>query len=1014
MKSFNNLIRLFNLSLFLSLSLISNAWVGNGSASNPYLINDQRDYSDLQTTVLSGNSYAGKYFSLTQDIKLVGYNLGIGYKDQTDPINPQNIYFEGNFDGNNYTILLQSRCFYKGDLFCLFDAIRNNTISNLTVKGVHVDYCGLIDLADNSTVSNCTNKVSMSFNEMNQLSGIVNLSKGCTIINCANYGNIEGANWCAGIIGQINQEGDAHTLVKDCNNYGNIIATDDYAGGITANATDNLTIIHCSNQGKIYAFNYTGGIASNLEGNCSISTSMNSGDIYNNGFYCGGIVGHTSKNNTISYCGNYGNVNYSNFWLNKRYSAGIIGYDENNSHINYCIQTAKISTFRKNCTDPIVNRATNNHITKSYYNKSCYSKRTNHNNIIGLNANNLKGFHLRDSINGEGWTESYWIFESGEYPYPIPYRHQSTPVRANVRFMNDGVLYDYFKNISSIPKDMLIEPDNKFNRKLYFIGWSTDKTGQNIVTLPYTITDADATQHSEDNYDLVLYAIWSKNKNNKNHKHTQYHVQSNFRVTNNEKPNKNYYNNIIIEATGTLELEQNIHCNRLILKGVHDTMPQITTKHNISITNGWIFSRTINDSRWFHTSLPYNCKIKDIYSSNSINIYDRNWFIKKYDAEKRCVNGSGTNNWTRLKENEEIKKNRGYILGTSIIGKQTFYFKPSDKLKSIIDYKQEAIKVYKTKTNTTKCCNKNWNFIGNPFLHSINGKMNYNNTQTQRSPKQIFITYPIITDHIFFQQGTLEDLSGMIQPFLPMYLQADENCEINICENTTQRAPSIMQTDNKAIQLQISINCNNQKEKDNTNITFEEEGSSEYEIGYDYEKIINKGYAQIYSISSSKMMKNNNLPLSNLKQTSLGININQIGYYNIEVLNTKNTKEIYLLDHKTGEISDIQNTKYSFYADSIGINNQRFSIQVNKYDSTTESEFIENTIPEIQTNGQFIEINNTNNINSYQIYNEIGQAIISNQNINNSINIHLEQKGIYVVLLLNNQGLKYSYKVQIN
>lgn len=1014
MKSFNYLIRLINFLLFLSLSIISYAWVGNGTASNPYLINDKYDYFELQTKVLSGNSYIGKHFSLTQDIKLTGYNLGIGYKDNINTDNPQNIYFEGDFDGNNYSIILQSSCFFQGELFCLFDAIRNNNISNLTVKGIHMDYCGLIDVAENSTISNCTNRISISFNNMNQLSGIVNLSKGCTIINCSNYGNIEGKSWCAGIIGQINQEGDAHTLVKDCNNYGNIIATDDYAGGITANATENLTIIHCSNQGDIYANNYAGGIASNIEGNCSISTSMNNGNINNNGLYCGGIVGHTSKNNTISYCGNYGNVNSSNFFMNKIYSAGIIGYDENNSHINYCIQTAKISTHRSNCTDPIVNRTTHNHITKSYYNKSCYSKQTNHNNIIGLNDSKLKGFQLRDSLNGEGWTDSYWIFESGEYPYPIPYRHQSTPVRANVRFMNDGVLYDYFKNISTISTAMLIEPDNKFNRKLYFIGWSTDKTGKNIIKLPYTITDADAVQHSEDNYDLVLYAIWSKNKHNKNHKHSQYHVNSNFIVHTNEIPDKTTYNNIIVESTGTLQLDKNIHCNRLILKGTQDTMPQITKDHHISITNGWIFSRTINDSRWFHMSLPYNCKIKEIYSSNVINIYDRNWFIKKYDAEKRCINGSGTNNWTRLKENEEIKKNRGYILGTSIVGKQTFYFKPANKLVTIANHKQESIKVYKTKTNTTKCCNKNWNFIGNPFLHNINGKIDYNNSPTLRSPKQIFITYPIITDHIFFQQGTLEELSGMIQPFLPMYLQADENCEINISENTSQRAPSIIQTNNKVIQLKISIKCNNQIEKDNTTITFEEDGSSEYEIGYDYEKIINKEHPQIYSISSGKKMKNNNLPLSMLNLTALGINLNQIGYYTIEALNTKNTKEIYLFDHNTGVITDIQKNKYSFYADSIGINNQRFSIQVNQYDSPTEIEFTENTFPEIRTKGKQIEINNTKDITSFHIYNEIGQAILSNQNINSSINIQLEQKGIYLVLLLNKQGKKYTYKVEIH
>lgn len=1009
MKPINSLIRVINFLLFFSLSLISYAWVGHGTASNPYLINNKYDYFELRLNVLLGNTYSGKHFNLTQDLKLTGTNLGIGYKDEINTDNPQNRYFEGDFDGNNYSIILEQPKATVGRLFCLFEAIRNNNISNLNVKGDHWDYCGIINVAENSTISNCTNRVNISFNNLNQLSGIVNLSKGCTIINCSNYGDIDGKSWCAGIIGQINQEGDAHTLVKDCNNYGDIFTTYNFAGGITANAADNLTIIHCSNQGLIYGENYVGGIASNLEGNCTVSTSMNTGIVESNGFYCGGIVGHTSNNNTIRYCGNYGDVNHSNFFLNKIYSAGIIGYDENHSLIEYCIHTASISRILKHYTDPIVNRKDHNHITKSYYNISNKNTTSRHNNCIGLASNNLQGYQLRDSINGEGWTESYWIFETGEYPYPIPYRHKATPVRANVRFMNDGVLYDYFKNISTINENIITDPDNKFNTKLHFIGWATDKEGKNILKFPYTITDADAIQHAENNYDLVLYAIWSKHTHSKKHKHRLYHVNGNLIVNNKTKPLSTNYNNIIIESAGILQLDRNIHCNRLVLHGTQDMMPQITEKHNIEITNGWIFSRTINDSRWFHTSLPYSCTIKDIYSSNAINIYNRNWFIKKYDAEKRCINGSGTNNWKKIEENEKIEKNLGYILGTSIVGEQTFYFKPTHKLKSIINNKQETIKVYKTKTHTNKYCNKNWNFIGNPFLHNINGKMNYNSSQTVRSPKEIFITYPIITDHIYFQQGTLEELSGIIQPFLPMYLQTDEDCEISILENTTQRAPSIIQTNNNTVEFEISLNQN-----DRTKITFEEAGSTDYEIGYDYEKIVNHNYPQIYSITNAKNMKNNNLPLNQLHYTPLGVNINQQGYFDIQAHNTLNTKGIYLLDHKTGEITNIQDKKYTFFADSIGIQNQRFSIQVNKCNIPTEVVETQKYNPELNITDHHLEIYNLLDIISIQIFNEVGQIIISNHNLNQSFSTQIKQKGIYFVLLQSNKGKKYTYKVAIN
>jgi hypothetical protein len=70
--------------LFLSASLlmagVANAYTGDGSEANPYVINDVAALQQLATEVNGGTGYAGSHFRLTADIDLQGVTwTPIGY-----------------------------------------------------------------------------------------------------------------------------------------------------------------------------------------------------------------------------------------------------------------------------------------------------------------------------------------------------------------------------------------------------------------------------------------------------------------------------------------------------------------------------------------------------------------------------------------------------------------------------------------------------------------------------------------------------------------------------------------------------------------------------------------------------------------------------------------------------------------------------------------------------------------------------------------------------------------------
>ena len=200
---------------------VSASIAGSGTETDPYLISSGADLKFFANDVNSGNDYAKKYITLTEDIDL--NNLSF------DPIGNTDAYFRGYFDGDNHTIKNLKIVSTSNKGIALFGACHNARLSNLTVKGYIkavekiVAVSGIAAIVNGGSMENCafdgtvfsSNNLipddmgGWQENGMNYLaaSGLVsNVMYDYTIDRCSVSGLIDGFGRSGGLIGAVTGE----------------------------------------------------------------------------------------------------------------------------------------------------------------------------------------------------------------------------------------------------------------------------------------------------------------------------------------------------------------------------------------------------------------------------------------------------------------------------------------------------------------------------------------------------------------------------------------------------------------------------------------------------------------------------------------------------------------------------------------------------------------------------------------------------------------------------------------
>ena len=240
---------------------------GEGTEENPFLVKTEADLNKFAEFVNAGETLAGYYIKLENDIVLSGAFTQIGSRTKV---------FSGVFDGNGKTI---SGMTLEGNTFLgMFAVLKGATVKNFTLEGIVVGEKGVNGL----------------------LAG--QLQTGTTVENVTVKGSVSGGGSdVGGIAGATVKTGDDAIVVKNCVNYAEITVTAANAAGVAAaggiiGATVSQLIIieNCSNYGKISSCNtFAGGIVG-LFRECRVETKIsgcyNYGDISGT-IQVGGIVG---------------------------------------------------------------------------------------------------------------------------------------------------------------------------------------------------------------------------------------------------------------------------------------------------------------------------------------------------------------------------------------------------------------------------------------------------------------------------------------------------------------------------------------------------------------------------------------------------------------------------------------------------------------------------------------------------------------------------------------------------
>lgn len=279
---------------------------GAGTATEPYLISSAEELAWLAQEVNAGRG-ASYNAVLCNDIDLED-------KEWT-PIGKNYSYvYKGTFDGGGHTISglkIDSTDQYQA----LFGYVKGGTIKNLTVEGSVTSSkqytAGIVAYGNPVTVTNCTNKVSVTATEKGYAAGVVaSASADSEVMDCTNSGTIIG---CGDYVGGIVGAGSGIKTISNCFNSGSVTNSGKpggYAyctGGIAGGVGSRSTVIRCYNTGDVTStIKRTGGVVGGAAG--TISACYNTGTV--TGIYSvGGVAGSASeKDAKITDCYNTGDV----------------------------------------------------------------------------------------------------------------------------------------------------------------------------------------------------------------------------------------------------------------------------------------------------------------------------------------------------------------------------------------------------------------------------------------------------------------------------------------------------------------------------------------------------------------------------------------------------------------------------------------------------------------------------------------------------------------------------------
>ena len=454
--------------------------------------------------------------------------------------------------------------------------------------------------------------------------------------------------------------------------------------------------------------------------------------------------------------------------------------------------------------------------------------------------------------------------------------------------------------------------------------------------------------------------------------------------------------NTRIGYNDTLNITENQAVNQLTIESYQDSIGTLNINNNTLYANKFILEKSIDNSHCFFFSLPFNCNISDIITTNNngdtlqyaTDSTNGDYTIKYFDqiAITNNKNLSINNILKQLPETTyTLQANQGYIIEYFGQGNATIQFPSTSNITiQAPDTATLQQKDYTWFTQSEKESTNGWNLIGSPYytnLYKIS--LSHNNTEIP------YITIPNPDGQTYTQTFTYD---AHILPFSSFFVQLSSN-----------HAPKFtLNNSNISTTNRVSIKLSNLNgDADKTTIINNTNSTSDYEIGKDLAKWI--GYAnipQIYTIQNEEIFAFNSSPINESTIIDLGIYTPSEGKYTFSLDDNTIQYNIILTDKETQTATELTNNTYTTTL-SKGSHNNRFQICFNPKITTTYTPLQNNISAWLKNNTIYIngELNNA----TIYIYDSVGHLLHKSQNTSTPFNYQLKHKGLYFIKIETNK-----------
>ena len=437
-------------------------------------------------------------------------------------------------------------------------------------------------------------------------------------------------------------------------------------------------------------------------------------------------------------------------------------------------------------------------------------------------------------------------------------------------------------------------------------------------------------------------------------------------------------------------------------------------------------SRKFSHLFWF--SLPYSCKISEIFG---IEGYNKKWVIQRYRGDMRAEHSWTTDIetfWANMKSTATLEAHRGYVLALNLSRNDFNEIKIDDQgttkaiLRLYFPSVEENFKLSQSSSNTevnvpAHECNVNgrdsvdshWNVIGIPGFQSVNMK-----SYSDQSGFDAFAGNEA-PNFLYEWKGThdaYEVVSGTsitYQHFYSYMVQFAGTIDWGqFTQGTSETTPAAVRAQRSPQayrQDTYRINLAGEDAEDRTYIRLSTDGTDGYVTNQDLEKINNSQLAQIYTLGAGTRLAANTLPRET-QAVPVGLNIPANGTYTLSLDENGQSVTAILYDKWENVYTDLSRNSYEF-TQMEGRCEDRFEIQFSA-EPTVPTDVEEANAAFIRMDGRILRIVGGNDGDNVAVYDMAGRCLLRTQ-LTADFSFEIPVSGVYV---LDIQGKKHKVVIK--